>query len=172
MVEQMVCERNKAHCSPIRRRFLKIIVAALLLNTAEAQTERAPWLERTKTSDLIARRDARAQQKHGPAAIFASSNAASKLRSPIASFSPMKGKIATLTAIEASETRKTCGGRLNKTPPAPNAATQLHLLSSMRHRQVGRYIAPTPMNSHLTQPLWPTQHAPVWHNLLSQERMT
>ena len=63
MVEQMVCERNKAHCSPIRRRFLKIIVAALLLNTAEAQTERAPWLERTKTSDLIARRDARAQQK-------------------------------------------------------------------------------------------------------------
>ena len=32
----MVCERNKAHCSPIRRRFLKIIVAALLLNTAEA----------------------------------------------------------------------------------------------------------------------------------------
>ena len=104
----MVCERNKAHCSPIRRRFLKIIVAALLLNTAEAQTERAPWLERTKTSDLIARRDARAQQKHGPAAIFASSNAASKLRSPIASFSPMKGKIATLTAIEASETRKTC----------------------------------------------------------------
>ena len=108
MVEQMVCERNKAHCSPIRRRFLKIIVAALLLNTAEAQTEQAPWLERTKTSDLIARRDARAQQKHGPAAIFASSNAASKLRSPIASFSPMKGKIATLTAIEASETRKTC----------------------------------------------------------------
>ena len=55
MVEQMVCERNKAHCSPIRRRFLKIIVAALLLNTAEAQTERAPWLERTKMSDLIAR---------------------------------------------------------------------------------------------------------------------
>ena len=107
MVEQMVCKRDKAHCSPIRRRFLTLIVAALLLTTTEAQTERVPWSKRTKTSVLVARRDARAKHEHGPAAIFASSNAASKLRSPIASFSPMKGKIATLTAIEASETRKT-----------------------------------------------------------------
>ena len=72
MVEQMVCKRDKAHCSPIRRRFLTPIVAALLLTTAEAQTERVPWSKRTKTSALVARRDARAKQEHGPAAIFAS----------------------------------------------------------------------------------------------------
>ena len=42
MVEQMVCERNKAHCSPIRRRFLKIIVAALLLTTAAALDSHIP----------------------------------------------------------------------------------------------------------------------------------
>ena len=85
MVEQMVCKRDKAHCSPIRRRFLTLIVAALLLTTAEAQTERVPWSKRTKTSVLVARRDARAKQEHGPAAIFASSNAASTIYSLIAS---------------------------------------------------------------------------------------
>ena len=64
MVEQMVCKRDKAHCSPIRRRFLTLIVAALLLTTAEAQTERVPWSKRTKMSVLVARRDARAKQEH------------------------------------------------------------------------------------------------------------
>ena len=65
MVEQMVCKRDKAHCSPIRRRFLTLIVAALLLTTAEAQTERVPWSKRTKTSVLVARRDARAKHERG-----------------------------------------------------------------------------------------------------------
>ena len=57
MVEQMVCKRDKAHCSPIRRRFLTLVVAALLLTTTEAQTEGVPWSKRTKTSVLVARRD-------------------------------------------------------------------------------------------------------------------
>ena len=52
MVEQMVCKRDKAHCSPIRRRFLTLIIAAaLLLTTAEAQTERVPSVGDTRSRE-------------------------------------------------------------------------------------------------------------------------
>ena len=110
MVEQMVCKRDKAHCSPIRRRFLTLIVAALLLTTAEAQTERVPWSKRTKTSVLVARRDARAKHEHGPAAIFASSNAASTICSLLASSnaaSTICSPIDSFAAIEACKIRET-----------------------------------------------------------------
>ena len=110
MVEQMVCKRDKTHCSPIRRRFLTLIVAALLLTTAEAQTERVPWSKRTKTSVLVARRDARAKHEHGPAAIFASSNATSTIYSLLASSnaaSTICSPIDSFAAIEACKIRET-----------------------------------------------------------------
>ena len=112
MVEQMVCKRDKAHCSPIRRRFLTLIVAALLLTTAEAQTERVPWSKRTKTSVLVARRDARAKHEHGPAAIFASSNAASTICSPIVSFAAIEAcKIREMSEFYATSSLGQIDGR-------------------------------------------------------------
>ena len=84
MVEQMVCKRNKAHCSPIRRRFLKTTVAALLLFSTQAFAQQASCSTRTITSVSIASNPSK--QAKGFAAILAENKSApsNALRSSIA----------------------------------------------------------------------------------------
>ena len=91
MVEQMVCKRNKAHCSPIRRRFLKTTVAALLLFSTQAFAQQASCSTRTITSVSIASNPSK--QTKGFAAILAENKSApsNALRSSIASTGPKLG---------------------------------------------------------------------------------